>query len=369
MRCFILIATVLTSFMLSVAVAKKSSIRNASQANKQAKTKPTYFKEYRSVFKPKRLRACVNIKVTPANGVKCTPSSKSDWYSCLLGEQQCKASSAVALPGLGGFTGANFTGLTHPTTKCDCKDSIWTCYDWNICSVANGGVASQPPNPTIPTTEDDPDPNNNPSCPALMPKSKDTAPVGLKTGASCGYGTNCCCGICEARTVCVNNQGVFHCLSFAVKCPTKCTDGQPTPAPRVTTLAPAKAVVQTCGSLGDAPCPAGQTCFDPDPTDKCNPDVDCRGICVASTDTTTSLVVDAPDTNNNPLCPATKPISKDVCPAGIPTGFGPDAHCGYGEVCCCGDCKSKTSCLCNRGIFQCLTFLNKCPDVCPPTNV
>jgi hypothetical protein len=75
------------------------------------------------------------------------------------------------------------------------------------------------------------------------------------------------------------------------------------------------------------------------------------------------------------ICPATQPISGEVCSNPTPT----DTSCDYGETCCPGDggkCVAKTVCVCSApyGDGETLSWTCKddgrygilpCPSVCP----
>jgi len=293
------------SFIVSMIIFLLTSV--ATHGNEESSgtshvSDPAYWKAYESTFEKGRMKHCENLNSAPVDDSSC-PVGEKGWYSCMFGEKECVAKND-RLPGLGDLTGGRL-GLIHPETRCDCDDGIWTCYDWNICvaDVTTKATALSTKAPTVRT-----------KAPALRTK--------------------------------------------ATAVPTKA----PSASLEIVKNRPAKIKHQPCGGLNDALCPSGQVCIDPDPTDKCNPGVDCPGVCALSIFKGDS---DTPDIKNNSLCPSTKPQSRDMCSTGIPSGFGPEAHCNYGEICCCGSCGAKTSCLCNKGVFHCLTFWDTCPSVCP----
>lgn len=125
---------------------------------------------------------------------------------------------------------------------------------------------------------------------------------------------------------------------------------------------------QSCGSRGLPPCPDGQMCIDPDPTDSCDPAADCPGICAPSPTTPimTDPVEDPPSPMNNAFCPATVPESGNKCPAYLPG----TAICEYGTVRCCNDPGiPKTTCSCKNGIFECTTVAIKCASCTPSPTI
>jgi len=113
---------------------------------------------------------------------------------------------------------------------------------------------------------------------------------------------------------------------------------------------------QTCGGFVGKACPDNLTCID-DPSDDCDPNnggADCGGICVPD------LKSDVPGFAD--LCPTDVPGTGDSCPADFVIG----ERCGYGSVCCCGDCFTETTCTCTDvNTFECATIAIKCSANCP----
>jgi hypothetical protein len=296
-RC-LFIATVATLFLFKVAVAKESSIRAAENDHRALVVqRPAYWKTYLAVFTPKRLKTCAKKVVAPVNGSKC-PIKPAGWYSCMFGEQQCAAVTS-ALPGLGSITGAKL-GVVHPKTRCDCVDGKWKCFEWTVCAAsvtkapataaltkapatvaltkapatvvltkapatttltkapATAALTKAPATaaltkaPVITSVVDAPASGNDALCPAVLPNSRDLVPAGLKVGTSCEYGEICCCASCDTKIHCVNNNGIFQCLTFAIKCTATCppqtTSFVPVPRidPPILLAPPVQATVDSC---------------------------------------------------------------------------------------------------------------------------
>lgn len=175
-------------------------------------TRPTYWTKYQKLFTLKRLHRCVNKNgMPPTSGSRCS-SPKIGWYTCLFGEQTCKATPG-ALPGRGKYVGATL-GTKHPAIRCDCEASSWTCYDWDIC---------------VQDVVDPPGVNNVTQCPVTEPRSGDTCPSKLADTAVCGYGTVSCCNgppITQTKCSCTTG-GTFECRTIAVDCGRcRCDDGK-----------------------------------------------------------------------------------------------------------------------------------------------
>jgi len=203
---------------------------------------------------------------------------------------------------LGNISGEKL-GNTHPTTRCDCVEWKWTCYDWTVCSgvqlqpvyktrmneiidsltkVPLTSAATKTPlqiskapimitkapasitkapimitkaparitkaptiitkaptkapikftalfptkAPVIAVDSSDPAPTNDALCPKIMPQSRSMAPLGLTDRAVCEYGSLCCCGDCDTKVHCINNAGIFHCLTLAIECAETCSSSE-----------------------------------------------------------------------------------------------------------------------------------------------
>ena len=75
------------------------------------------------------------------------------------------------------------------------------------------------------------------------------------------------------------------------------------------------------------------------------------GALLPTVDSILPTVLSIPDIYNNQYCPNILPLSNQFWPLSLPHG----TSCSYGELSCCNDCCSKTTCLANFGTFQCLT--------------
>jgi hypothetical protein len=299
----VLIAALAMVFLCGTVAAEDSTrhIRTAEHEDKAGRdlavawTRPTYWKKYRKLLTLKRLKRCTKKQgVPPTSGSYC-PSLKTGWHTCLFGEQTCKATPGV-LPGLGDYVGATL-GLKHPAIRCDCEAGSWTCYDWDVCLQQ--------------------------AAPAAAP-----AFCGGFAGIRCPSGFSC---IDDPSDTCDPKQGGADCGGICV-------------------------AEQICGSRGLAPCPDGQTCIDPDPTDNCDPRADCPGICAPTPTPTTTDV-----------CPDKEPIGSDaVC--------SKDLKCTYGTESCCGKTFDSLVCQCSAGeVFGCFftdaCFTPSCPTTVPPVVV
>jgi hypothetical protein len=103
--------------------AKVSSFLDNVAKSKKVPQKPLWWRTYRKQMRSKqpKLEKCDFLKgVIPMTGNRCTPMRGSDSFMCMFGEQQCESNE--------------YSGKTHPTTKCECQsDGKWNCEAWNPC--------------------------------------------------------------------------------------------------------------------------------------------------------------------------------------------------------------------------------------------
>lgn len=107
---------------------------------------PSYFQKYENLFGQEYMKRCVKREGPPREGDRCRAKPKA----CLFGEQTC--------PG----------GNVEPTTRCNCKNRVWSCQDFQC--------------PTI-----------DPGCPLDSPTSDPLLSV-CSNDLTCAYGAQDCCG-------------------------------------------------------------------------------------------------------------------------------------------------------------------------------
>jgi hypothetical protein len=191
---FLFIAVLAALVSCKVTGAVSAAIGNAEDNVRNVKwTKPKYWKQYKRLFRLKRLKKCAKKNgIPPKSGSSC-PTKNTGWYTCMFGYQECKAKKGK-LPGLGVYDGVSLANK-HPKTRCDCMKGQWNCYDWKVCRAdsrsAAGGVSK---------------------CPIQDPTDPLSSAVCSKT-LECTYGKESCCDQTFDSLVCFCKPGEkFRCV-------------------------------------------------------------------------------------------------------------------------------------------------------------
>lgn len=120
---------------------------------------PSYFQFYEANLGSNYLKRCVKREQPPNDGDLCRKNPKA----CFWGEQICTDVGA---------------GSTQPTTRCNCENESWSCFDF-MC----------------PTIADSTCPAEDPSTPSSM----DAVEPICSDDMTCVYEEQTCCGLTFAK--------------------------------------------------------------------------------------------------------------------------------------------------------------------------
>ena len=346
-------------------------------------TKPIWWRRYRRLFLKRRLKKCVSLLgIQPASGTICPTKEHTDWYMCMFGAvKSCEATSGP-IPGLEGYSGIGL-GDVHPTTRCTCKNQIWTCEDWNICSPSclygcfSGAAPPSSPATSAPSkasigsvvvvsSPNDLNVTAHDVCPATNPL--DSPSLGTDAVCSkdleCVYGSMTCCGNTYDIVSCICRQGEgFACL-INDACLAGCLTNPPSSAKGLNTVTNSPVFMDPPipGTFSPSRESSGvvPVFVDPPIPGTFSPSRESSGVAaVATNDVNTTIYV----------CPATNPL--DTPSLGTDVVCSKDLECKYGSISCCGNTYDIVSCICRQGGgFACLineACLVPCPTFSPST--